>query len=164
MKDAILTAAAVRWIGRISFSVYVLHFPIDSLVVSKLASHFGAAFTARYPAVQLLALPIVAGATLALAHLSYRYVELPFHRHGRAVARWVAGQFPGIRAQIAPATTVPELADRAQFITARDRWRAIRAEGDTLWPCFSTKDRATQCRWHQAGYAEATQPTSEPTP
>ena len=99
-KDAFLTAG--RWIGRISYSLYVIHFPIHTIVMAKLAGYFGAAFTMDYPAVQLLALPVVAGCSLVLAHLSYQFIEMPLHRLGRPAARWIAGQLSGIRAQIVP--------------------------------------------------------------
>lgn len=96
IKDAILDAGPVRWIGRISYSLYVLHFPIDSMVISKFSGYFGTAFTTHYPFVQLLALPIVVALSLIMADLSYRFVEKPFHAYGRPAAHWIAEQLNGI--------------------------------------------------------------------
>lgn len=96
VKDAILNAAPIRWIGRISYSLYVLHFPIDSLVMWKLSGYFGSAFTTHYPFVQFLALPFVAGISLVVADLSYRFVEKPFHSYGRPMSRWISDQLTGL--------------------------------------------------------------------
>ena len=96
IKNSILDARPARWLGRISYSLYVLHFPIDSMVISKFSGYFGSAFTTHYPFVQLLALPFVVGISLALADLSYRFVEKPFHGYGRPAARWITEQLSDI--------------------------------------------------------------------
>lgn len=64
------------WLGRISYSVYLLH-PFVLLVVSQ----------TRWPA--WLAIPGAVLGTLTLAELSYRFVERPGIALGRVIERWL---------------------------------------------------------------------------
>ena len=86
--------AAAQWLGRVSFSLYLVHLPIILACVTLLRS-------VSLP----LALAVAVAASLVAAELFYRYVEQPSHRLsmavGRAVgrrARRVAPNIPGTQA------------------------------------------------------------------
>ena len=72
--------AAAQWLGRVSFSLYLVHLPIILAAVTLLRS-------VSLP----LALAVSVAASLVAAELFYRYVEQPAHRlstaAGRAVGR-----------------------------------------------------------------------------
>jgi peptidoglycan/LPS O-acetylase OafA/YrhL len=72
--------AAAQWLGRVSFSLYLVHLPIILAGVTLLRS-------VSLP----LALAVSVAATFVAAELFYRYVEQPSHRlsmaAGRAVGR-----------------------------------------------------------------------------
>jgi peptidoglycan/LPS O-acetylase OafA/YrhL len=77
------------WLGRVSYSVYLLH-PCVLLLMGK----------AGWPA--WAALPALLGGTLLLAHLAYQLVEAPGIALGRAVERrWL----PAARREPPPAST-----------------------------------------------------------
>ncbi len=88
-----LTVPPVVGLGRISYGVYLWHYPIVLLV----AAHMGGSPWAR--------LPVVAIAAVVAATLSYRFVEAPFLR---LKDRLGAGPAQGPRAidpeQLAPRT------------------------------------------------------------
>ncbi len=69
-----LAAAPVQWIGRVSYSWYLWHWPFLVLGREVLGSH------SLVPSLALVA------ASLAVAHLSYRFVETPY-RHRRSNTR-----------------------------------------------------------------------------
>lgn len=72
----------VTWAGRISYSVYLLH-PFMLVLAMPVT------------AVGWLALPICLAATLALSHLTYRFVEAPAVALGRtAERRWLPRAAP----------------------------------------------------------------------
>lgn len=67
----------VRYLGEISFGVYLWHFPILSWLAPVLVPN-------AEPALRLaLVLPVLIGLTVAAAHLSYVLVERPFLRLGQ---------------------------------------------------------------------------------
>jgi peptidoglycan/LPS O-acetylase OafA/YrhL len=68
---AILAAWPLRFLGRISFSLYLIHWPILILPAA------GLALGAELPILERLLLCVAA---IALAWLSWRLVEEPFHR------------------------------------------------------------------------------------
>ncbi|MEO3932326.1 acyltransferase [Micrococcaceae bacterium Sec7.4] len=70
--------AAAQWLGRVSFSLYLVHLPIILAGVTLLRS-------ASLP----LALAVSVAASLAAAELFYRFVEQPSHRLSMAVGRAV---------------------------------------------------------------------------
>lgn len=70
--------APLRWLGLISFGVYLWHFPILHWLDAAHAFDWIDGY--RLPWM----LPIVLGATGVVAAISYRWVELPFLRRGRA--------------------------------------------------------------------------------
>lgn len=71
-------AAAVQWLGRVSFSLYLVHLPIILACVTLLRS-------VSLP----LALAVSVAATLVIAELFFRFVEQPSHRLSMAVGRAV---------------------------------------------------------------------------
>ncbi len=81
-----LSVRPLRWIGQRSYGIYLWHWPVIALT---------------RPGIDLswspwILVPSQIAATLALASLSYRYVEMPFRRGtalGR-VAAWLAGGRP----------------------------------------------------------------------
>jgi len=74
---ALFDNAPLRWIGLVSFGVYLWHFPI--LHWLDAAHAFGWIDGYRLPWM----LPIVLAATVVVAAISYRWIELPFLRAGR---------------------------------------------------------------------------------
>ncbi|WP_051366406.1 acyltransferase family protein [Hamadaea tsunoensis] len=76
----------LRWLGRISYSVYLLH-----IVVLQ---PFDATILGWGPGPRsVLAVLGLAAATLLLADLSYRFVELPGQRLGVRLTRWFEQRF-----------------------------------------------------------------------
>lgn len=84
-----LSARPCAALGRISYSIYMLHFSVILLSAPLLASPVGPAFAVAYVA-------FVAIATCALAASTYRWVEVPCIRAGNLVsgllARLTGGQ------------------------------------------------------------------------
>lgn len=83
-----LDAPAVRFLGRVSYSFYLLH-PLTLTVTLHQPAFFGGIVNAGVPAVALL-LVLWVGSTLAilpLAYVSYRFVELPGIALGRRLCR-----------------------------------------------------------------------------
>jgi peptidoglycan/LPS O-acetylase OafA/YrhL len=73
----------VAALGRVSYSIYLLHFSVLAVATPLLAGGVGLAGGAAFAA-------LVAAVTCALAPLSWRGVELPCIRAGNAVCRWLA--------------------------------------------------------------------------
>ena len=83
---AILSHALPRWLGQISYSLYLLHLPIllafEHTLHGRLAD----------PVILLLAIPT----SCAVAHVSYRFIELPSIKLGKSIsARMAALRAPG---------------------------------------------------------------------
>jgi peptidoglycan/LPS O-acetylase OafA/YrhL len=91
----------LSWIGRISYSIYLLHFLVIYVMHESLWAYRGAAMGPRLA----VAVTYIA-ALLALSHLMYRVVELPFQRFGRSIIARLTRQ------PMVPATRVPESATR----------------------------------------------------
>lgn len=70
--------AAAQWLGRVSFSLYLVHLPVILAGVTLLRS-------VSLP----LALAVSVAASFVIAELFYRYVEQPSHRLSMAVGRAV---------------------------------------------------------------------------
>jgi peptidoglycan/LPS O-acetylase OafA/YrhL len=84
-RAPILRGPIATWLGDISYSLYLIHFPVI-LLVAKLISHLSAnELTAATSAALLIAVAIPI--SLALATLLYRYVELPGIAWGKKAMR-----------------------------------------------------------------------------
>jgi peptidoglycan/LPS O-acetylase OafA/YrhL len=70
--QALLAAKPMVAIGRISYGLYLYHYPVLFLVDSLVADRFGATWART-----LLTAPLSIGATLLLAALSFRFFERP---------------------------------------------------------------------------------------
>jgi peptidoglycan/LPS O-acetylase OafA/YrhL len=87
----LLSTEFLRFAGRISYSVYVLHLPILIALVQVYVRTFGMpvgfASIASTLVVAMFSVPII----LAVSSISYRYVELPFIAAGKWLTRsqWV---------------------------------------------------------------------------
>jgi peptidoglycan/LPS O-acetylase OafA/YrhL len=92
-----LESPAVAWLGRVSFSLYLVHEPVVVSVAYLLPTESA-----------WLVGPIAVPLSVAAAALFFRVVEAPSHRAARAVARWCRGS----RAQ-------PERAVEASVTAAR---------------------------------------------
>lgn len=95
----IFDAPLLRWLGKVSFSLYLWHWPI----VILLKEFFAQSGLANHTwALGLISLAI----SLPLAEASYRFVETPVRRHGyRAVfVSLVGNTAPIVRRVLAPAT------------------------------------------------------------
>ena len=94
-----LAAAPMQHGGRISYALYLVHFPMIEILVVAMT---------RYPAIgpgtsaAALLVPHVLLATVGVAHLAHRWVEVPLARWGRGERRRDAR-----RATSAPRPTVP---------------------------------------------------------
>ena len=72
----VLDVAPLRWIGERSYGIYLWHWPL-LLIATNIAGRFGPG-----PAVTVGAPLIALALTLALAALSYTYIEQPVRRYG----------------------------------------------------------------------------------
>lgn len=80
----VLTLAPVQFFGHISYSLYLLHFPILMTVVCWMRPVLGLAAAAA------IAVPVI----LVASWLSYRMIELPAMRLGRSAVRRRRGPSP----------------------------------------------------------------------
>jgi peptidoglycan/LPS O-acetylase OafA/YrhL len=71
---SLLAIAPMRFLGRISFSLYLIHWPILVLPAASLAIGADLPLTERL---------VLCGAAIGLAWLCWRFVEEPFHRGHR---------------------------------------------------------------------------------
>ena len=74
---AVLELPAVRWVGARSYGIYLWHWPVVLVVAQDMPEARG---STAYVLTRLWALVV----TLAVADLSYRFVELPVRRRGFA--------------------------------------------------------------------------------
>jgi peptidoglycan/LPS O-acetylase OafA/YrhL len=102
----LLAIAPLRWIGRISYSLYLWHFPL-------IVFYYRAGFD---PAPIRVALPMLALASLVIAFLSYRFVETPFRRRFREHGNPRAIVAGGIAACAAVAAACVGIAFAAPFL------------------------------------------------
>jgi peptidoglycan/LPS O-acetylase OafA/YrhL len=80
---AVLLSRALRYIGQISYGLYVIHFPIYLWLIP---------YFTRWTNHGTIASMIAAGVTIALASLSWRYFEGPINRLRGAVVEALFGQ------------------------------------------------------------------------
>ena len=84
---AVLRAAVLQWVGRLSYSLYLWHWPFVA-VAAELA-RVGTGGPASLPVHWGLLAVIL---SVVPAWLSFRYVEEPVRRHGRVLAAQVSSQ------------------------------------------------------------------------
>jgi peptidoglycan/LPS O-acetylase OafA/YrhL len=83
-----LTTPLARWFGRISYSLYLVHFTVLLFLVCRITGP-------GIPPLAALALfPVVLAVSAALAEVGYRLVEAPSMRAGRALGRALGGKRP----------------------------------------------------------------------
>ncbi|WP_166868821.1 acyltransferase family protein [Salinibacterium sp. ZJ70] len=94
--------APVRWIGVRSYGIYLWHWPLYVLAAAVLPTWTSS------PSLSVALGASVVVVTIALAALSFRYIETPLRHAGfRATGRtWAAGWRRGSRAAIASATAL----------------------------------------------------------
>jgi peptidoglycan/LPS O-acetylase OafA/YrhL len=97
--DAVLRAPFVLFLGRVSFSLYLIHLTLFFVLEWLFETRKLTYSTAGISAALLIYLVLV----IALAAVLYRFVELPFQRLGRRVV----AQFRDSRPMVAPATADP---------------------------------------------------------
>jgi peptidoglycan/LPS O-acetylase OafA/YrhL len=101
----ILALRPLRWIGERSYSIYLWHWPVFVLTQPQLS-------------IELRSMSLLAarlGATLILAELSYRLVEMRFRGRGGALPAWATPS----------GWTVPQAAARLDAVQAA--WQHVRA-------------------------------------
>ncbi len=86
--DSVVVNRAIIAIGRVSFSVYILHFAMLELVGKLLALYWPLPTGQLWSLGQVLVLLVVAGAlTYGAAWLTYRWIENPFIALGKRLTR-----------------------------------------------------------------------------
>jgi peptidoglycan/LPS O-acetylase OafA/YrhL len=95
--SAFLSARPVRWLGLISFSLYLIHEPIEVLLGYVLGPSNGA-----------WVLPIGVPLSLAAAWVFWRFVEAPAHRLSRTVGRRVDSRRERTRHADLPSPAAPD--------------------------------------------------------
>jgi peptidoglycan/LPS O-acetylase OafA/YrhL len=80
---AILGRNPFRWLGEISYSVYLLHLPIMAPVAAVVLLHFGHGAPAPF----LIAFLAVAVLVYPMAWLTHRFIEIPGQAAGRLLLR-----------------------------------------------------------------------------
>ena len=102
----LLASGPLSWLGRVSYSVYMVHAAVIWVVtrvlmmVSKfpLIENPGGARVATPPVVGLLVLAGYIALTLVLSHFTYQWIEKPFRNRSRLAAeRWLPLSQSGMR-------------------------------------------------------------------
>lgn len=87
----VLTRPLLLWLGTISFSLYLVHYPV---VMSLAATGVTTEAQTEYPVVVAALLVVTAGTTLSLAAVFHYAVERPAHRLAGRAGRWVTAATP----------------------------------------------------------------------
>ena len=80
---AFFNSAAMRWLGTISYSLYLIHFPLTFLLFSLLIGHLSYGWVCL----------IVIAASIIVASIFYIAVEKPAIRLGKYLSKKLAGKF-----------------------------------------------------------------------
>jgi peptidoglycan/LPS O-acetylase OafA/YrhL len=107
LRDRVRWPEPLQWLGRISYSVYFVHW----IVVESVP-----ALPASVPGYRILTLVMWIAITLGVSQLTYAFVEQPGIRLGRRVAAWARvrfGQPGGVPARLVPAIPSPRPAQDA---------------------------------------------------
>lgn len=100
---AVLHHPVLRWNGRLSYSFYLWHFFLMTIAVREIYAALPADTLHRYELLIFAAVALVTvGFALAVAQLSYSYVEVPSVRLGRALAsrgRWIVSRWHSVPAR-----------------------------------------------------------------
>jgi len=93
---ALLRRTPLVFLGNVSFSLYLLHFPILCFFVQIIASVFHPETVALHKAAfMVLTIIVVAGSSLLLSAQTYRLIELPFAALGKKMAAKLFETSPG---------------------------------------------------------------------
>jgi len=89
-KHGVFVNRPVQWMGKVSFSAYLLHYFVISVLTDRL-SHLLMLDTTGYRAILAFALLWVIAilTTFLAAYVTYRAIELPMIRYGHSIARSV---------------------------------------------------------------------------
>jgi len=79
-----------RWLGEISYSVYLLHLPVMAPVIGFVTLHYGHELAA--PTRFTIAFLAVSAIVYPLSWLTYRFIEMPGQAAGRALLRHISGK------------------------------------------------------------------------
>lgn len=106
---AALRAPGFAFLGDISYSLYLLHFPIMVALLALASAAFGAAAIAQAPILTILALiGSTAAVSVAASALAFTFVEKPFIAVGRQASGWLS---PIVTQTLALAGFAPRRAD-----------------------------------------------------
>jgi peptidoglycan/LPS O-acetylase OafA/YrhL len=86
--NRLLSLRPVAWLGRVSYSLYLVHFSVLLVIAPQLGGD-------RSWAVAVPLYAAVLSASLLVSALGYRLVEIPSIRLGNHVCRWLAGRLDG---------------------------------------------------------------------
>tara|TARA_Y100000780_G_scaffold232581_1_gene267383 strand:- start:77764 stop:78891 length:1128 start_codon:yes stop_codon:yes gene_type:complete len=77
-KQGILSSSYFQWLGKRSFSIYLMHVPVQDLTSFFIRLQFNVSPQNLSAFVQVLGFMAAVCATLFLSNFSYRWIELPF--------------------------------------------------------------------------------------
>ena len=153
----IFDVRVLRWLGRISFSLYLWHWPIIVLVRELTLD----TSLARTPWVGVIALVI----SLPVSHWTYTYIETPFRRYGyQHCFRSVFGRaVPGWRKLVVSITTLGVTATAGVAMAlAPDQTKLERDLAEVNAQVDAVKQQAQQAEEaRQAEIAQRTMPTGD---
>ncbi|HEY2981905.1 MAG TPA: acyltransferase, partial [Anaerolineales bacterium] len=79
----VLVNPFTRWVGRVSYSLYLLHFLVVELIMRALPAPWPMGKTTAF----FLAFVLITGLSLPVAGLSYRFIEVPGMNFGKRLIR-----------------------------------------------------------------------------
>lgn len=88
MASKALNGPVVQWLGKISYSIYLVHMLVFYAFQWVITSAFPDLGIVGYIVVML---PVVVGGTIAVSALSYRFIEQPGIQTGRKVSAYLRG-------------------------------------------------------------------------